>query len=210
MYTDFVLLCWTTALESHPMFSFQESHQRRKHLIAAWENYMLRHIHDLGVTWSCHTQASAHKNVNTHIESACAAACHRIFIGNALSPAKLAQLKRSAHTPWSMYKKQTKTQSMLLQPKLDHNTRQMGTFPHIYHYHYSHTFLCIGFLNVCQVCAKVFTGLSQTFSILNIRRRRRGRQNGILGFKSTVRMGLRGQLMGYGFTYCGYKRKTSN
>lgn len=85
---------------------------------------------------------------------------------------------------------------MLLQPKLDHNTRQMGTFPHIYHYHYSHTFLCIGFLNVCQVCAKVFTGLSQTFSILNIRRRRRGRQNGILGFKSTVRTGLRGQLMG--------------
>lgn len=86
-----------------------------------------------------------------------------------------------------MYKKQTK---MLLQPKLDHNTRQMGTFPHIYHYHYSHTFLCIGFLNVCQVCAKVFTGLSQTFSILNIRRRRRGRQNGILGFKSTVRTGF--------------------
>lgn len=43
---------------------------------------------------------------------------------------------------------------MLLQPKLDHNTRQMGTFPYSYHYHYSHTFLCIGFLNVCQVCAK--------------------------------------------------------
>lgn len=79
---------------------------------------------------------------------------------------------------------------MLLQPKLDQNTRQMGTFPYIYHYLYSHTFLCIGFLNVCQVCAKVFTGLSQTFSILNIQRRWRGRQNGILGFKSTVRTGF--------------------